>query len=160
MEDGKNNLYELVKSFDVAMLTTLHTNEMHARPMAIARLDIGMDAYLITDSDSVKVDEIGKNPHALLTFQSAKQFASVKGEITIEHDRALLETMWKQIWKVWFPLGKADPNIAILKFTAHEGEYWDNSGLKGLKYVFDATKAYISGERPKPDSDRHNKIKL
>jgi general stress protein 26 len=119
-----------------------------------------MDAYLITDTDSVKVDEIDKNPHALLTFQSAKQFASVKGEITIDHDRAMLETMWKEVWKVWFPKGIADPRIALLKFMAHEGEYWDNAGLKGLKYVFDATKAYISGERPKSDSDRHNKIKL
>jgi hypothetical protein len=51
-------------------------------------------------------------------------------------------------------------DTVILKFTAHEGEYWDNSGMKGLKYVFDATKAYISGERPKPDSDQHNKVNL
>lgn len=160
MENGKSNLYELVKSFDVAMLTTHRSKEMHARPMVIARLDKGMDAYLITDTDSVKVEEIDKNPHGLLTFQSARQFASVKGEITIDHDRALLKTMWKETWKIWFPKGIDDPKIAVLKFTAHEGEYWDNSGLQGLKYVFDATKAYISGERPKPDSDRHNKIKL
>ena len=160
MENGKNNLYELVKNFDIAMLITHDSQDMHARPMVIARLDIGMDAYLITDSDSVKVDEIEINPHALLTFQSARQFVSVKGDITIEYDRALLETMWKEVWKVWFPIGIADPNIAILKFTAHEGEYWNNSGLQGLKYVYDATKAYISGERPSPDSARHNKISL
>lgn len=160
MENGKNNLYELVKSFDIAMMVTLQSKDMHARPMAIARLDKRMDAYLITDTDSVKVDEIEKNPHALLTSQGTRQFASVKGEITIDHDRALLETMWKATWKVWFPEGITDPRIAVLKFTAHEGEYWDNAGLKGLKYVFDATKAYISGERPQPDSDRHSKVKL
>lgn len=39
-------------------------------------------------------------------------------EITIEHDRVLLETMWKETWKVWFPMGIADPKIAVLKFTA------------------------------------------
>jgi len=160
MENSKSNLYELVKSFDVAMLTTHQAKEMHARPMVIARLDKGMDAYLLTDTDSVKVEEIDKNPHALLSFQSARQFASVKGEITFDHDRALLKTLWKETWKVWFPKGIDDPNIAVLKFTAQEGEYWDNSGLKGLKYVFEAAKAYIAGERPKPDSDQHNKINL
>lgn len=160
MENSENNLYELVKNFDVAMLTTHQSNEMHARPMVIARLDKGMDAYLITDSDSVKVDEIGKNPHALLTFQSTRQFASVKGEITVEFDRELLETMWKETWKVWFPAGKSDPKIAILKFTAHEGEYWNNAGMQGLKYVFNAAKAYISGERPNSDSAQHNKVAL
>lgn len=106
---------------------------MHARPMVVARLDKGMDAYLITDTESVKVDEIEKNLHALLTFQGTRQFASVKGKITIDHDRALLETIWKETWKVWFPEGITDPTIAVLKFTAHEGEYWDNAGLKGLK---------------------------
>ncbi len=42
------------------MLVTHQSKEMHARPMAIARLDKGMDAYLITDTDFVKVDEIDK----------------------------------------------------------------------------------------------------
>ena len=58
--------------------------------------------------------------------------------------------MWKEAWKIWFPIGKSDPNIALLKFTAHEGEYWDNAGMQGLKYVYDAAKAYVTGERHKP----------
>lgn len=160
MENSQNNLYELVKNFDVAMLTTHQSKEMHSRPMVIARLDKGMDAYLLTDSDSVKVDEIGINSHALLTFQSTSQFASVQGEITIEHDRKLLETMWTGTSKVWFPGGKSDPKIAILKFTAHQGEYWNNAGMQGLKYVFEAAKAYLSGERPTLDSAQHDKKKL
>lgn len=90
MENGNSSLYSLLKNFDIAMLVTHHAKEMHARPMGIARLDKGMDAYLLTDSDSVKVHEIDKNPNALLTFQSPRQFASVKGEVVVAHDRALL----------------------------------------------------------------------
>lgn len=160
MENNKNSLYDLVKNFDIAMLVTHHSQEMHARPMVIARLDKVMDVYLLTDVESVKVHEIGKNSDALLTFQSAKQFASVKGEVVVTQDRALLETMWKETWKVWFPGGKVDANIAILKFTAHEGEFWDNAGMQGLKYAYGAAKAYMSGERPHPDSAQHDKIKL
>jgi general stress protein 26 len=133
---------------------------MHARPMVIARLDKGMDTYLLTDSDSVKVHEISKNPNALVTFQSSSQFASMKGEVVVTHDRTLLETMWKETWKVWFPLGIGDPNIAILKFTPHEGEFWDNAGMQGLKYIYGAAKAYIAGERPNPDTAQHDKVKL
>lgn len=66
--------------------------------------------------------------------------------------------MWKEVWKVWFPKGKSDPNIAILKFTAHEGEFWDNAGMQALKYVYSAAKAYISGARPKPDKEQHSKV--
>jgi hypothetical protein len=142
------------------MLVTHHVKEMHARPMVIARLDKEMDVYLLTDSNSVKVHEISENPHATLTFQGTRQFVSMKGEVVVVHDKALLETMWKEAWKVWFPLGKTDPNIAILKFTAHEGEFWDNAGMQGLKFVYGAAKAYLTGERPKPDSAQHDKVTL
>lgn len=160
MENDKSSLYDLLKNFDVAILVTHHAKQMHARPMVIARLNAEMDTYLLTDTDSVKVHEIEKNPDALLTFQSSRQFASMKGAVAVSHDLALLETMWKETWKVWFPLGKDDPNIAILKFIPQEGEFWDNAGMQGLKYVYGAAKAYIAGERPILDTSQHNKIKL
>jgi general stress protein 26 len=75
-------------------------------------------------------------------------------------DRQLIEEMWKEAWKVWFPGGKSDPNIAVLKFTAHEGEFWDNGGIQGLKYVYEAAKAYVSGETPKKDELQHAKVRL
>ena len=159
-KDGKSNLYEVVSDFDVAMLVTHTANSMHARPMAIASLDDGMGAYLVTDINSIKVDEISVNPQAILTFQSARKFASVRGELTISSDRQLIEKHWKEAWKLWFPAGKSDPNIALLKFTAHEGEYWDNAGMQGLKYVYDAAKAYMAGETLKTDGAQHAKVDL
>lgn len=158
--DGRNHLHDVVNDFDVAMLVTHTAYAMHARPMAVVCLDDGIGAYLVTDINSLKVDEIDANPSALLTFQSARKFASVRGELTVLHDRQLIEKMWKEAWKVWFPDGKSDPNIALLKFTAHEGEYWDNAGMKGLKYVYDAAKAYVTGDKPQSDNTQHAKVHL
>lgn len=158
--DGRNHLYDVVNDFDVAMLVTHTASAIHARPMAIARMDDGIGAYLVTDINSLKIDEISVNPNAVLTFQSARRFASVRGELTVLRDRQLIEKMWKEAWKVWFPEGKSDPNIALLKFTAHEGEYWDNAGLQGLKYVYDVAKAYVAGETPKTDDAQHAKVRL
>jgi len=156
----EDNLYDVVKDFDEAMLVTHSARGIHARPMAIARLDDSMMAYLLTDLNSIKVEEIRINPHALLTFQSARKFATVSGELTISDDRALIEALWKEVWKVWFPIGKSDPNIALLKFTPSEGEFWDNAGIQGLKYVYAAAKAYVAGERPKPDAEQHSKVNM
>ena len=158
--DGRNHLHDVVNDFDVAMLVTYSANAMHARPMAIACLDDGIGAYLVTNNNSLKIDEISANPLALLTFHSARKFASVRGELTVLRDRQLIEKMWKESWKLWFADGKSDPNIALLKFTAHEGEYWDNAGMQGLKYVYDAAKAYVTGERPQFDEAQHAKVHL
>lgn len=158
--DGRNHLHDLVDDFDVAMLVTHAADGIHARPMAIARLDEGVGAYLVTGINSLKVDEINANPHAVLTFQSAKKFASVRGVLALSPDPALIEKMWKEAWKVWFPAGKTDPNIALLKFTAQDGEYWDSAGMQGLKFVYDVARAYVSGETPKSDEAQHAKVQL
>ena len=158
--EGSKHLYDVVNDFDVAMLVTYTGDAIHARPMAMTHLDNGIGAYLVTNINSLKVDEISANPTALLTFQSARKFASVRGELTVLHDRQLIEKMWKETWKIWFPDGKSDPNIALLKFTAHEGEYWDNAGLQGLKYVYDAAKAYVAGDAVKTDDAQHAKVRL
>jgi general stress protein 26 len=160
LNEGREHLYEVINNFDVAMLITHTASAVHARPMAVARLDDGLGAYLVTNLQSVKVDEINANPQAVLTFQSAKKFASIRGELAVLSDRQLIEKMWKEAWKVWFPDGKSDKNIALLKFTAHEGEYWDNAGMQGLKYVYSAAKAYVAGTPPNTDESQHAKVRL
>ena len=158
--NGRKHLYDVVNDFDVAMLVTNTADGIHARPMTVARLDDDLGAYLVTDINSIKVDEISNDSHAVLTFQSNRKFASVRGELTVLSDRSMIEKMWKESWKLWFPEGKSDPKIALLKFTAHEGEYWDNAGMQGLKYIYQAAKAYVAGEMPEADDGQNAKVTL
>jgi general stress protein 26 len=42
------------------------------------------------------------------------------------------------MFKAWFPAGEDDPNIAILKVTVTEAEYWEASSSKlvfGIEYL-------------------------
>lgn len=158
----QKHLYDLLKDFDTAMLVTRSADgHMHSRPMAIAELRPDSDAYFVTSIDSPKVAEVQANPGVTLTFQSSNQYASLSGEATIVRDRALIDRLYKEAWKIWFPKGKTDPSISLLKFTAQHGEYWDNAGAEGLKYVFEAAKAYVKGERPKEnDQKQHAKVTL
>jgi len=157
----QKHLYEMLKDFDTAMLVTRSKEgHLHARPMAVAELEPNADAYFVTSIDSPKVAEIEADPHATLTFQSSKQYAAVSGRIEVVRDRQLLDRLWKEAWKVWFPNGKDDPEISLLKFDAEQGELWDNAGTKGVKYAFEAAKAYAKGERPQTDADRHTRVDL
>ena len=158
----QEHLYDLLKDFDTAMLVTRSADgHMHSRPMAIAELRSDSDAYFVTSIDSPKVAELQANPGVTLTFQSSNQYASLSGQATIVRDRALIDRLYKEAWKIWFPKGKTDPSISLLKFTAQHGEYWDNAGAEGLKYVFEAAKAYAKGERPKEgDQKQHAKVTL
>ncbi len=163
MEAAKRaeHLYDLLKDFDTAMLITRSgEGHMHARPMAVAELRPDADAYFVTAIDSPKVAEIEASPDVTLTFQSSNQFASVCGRVRVVRDPALIDRLWKEAWKVWFPKGKNDPSISLLQFNAQHGEYWDNAGTQGLKYAFEAAKAYVKGQTPISDQKQHAKVEL
>lgn len=120
----REHLYDLLKDFDTAMLVTRSADgHMHSRPMAVAEMRPDADAYFVTSIDSPKVAEITANPNVTLTFQSSTQFASLSGRATIVRDQALVDRLYKEDWKIWFPKGKTDPSISMLRFSAQDGEY-------------------------------------
>lgn len=159
--DTKEHLFELLKDFDTTMLVTVDNDGgLHARPMAVASLEADGDTYLVTSIESPKVAEIKDYPSVALTFQSGRQYAALRGRAAIVRDRHLIGKLWKAPWKLWFPKGKDDPEITLLKFDAESGEYWDNSGTQGLRYAFAAAKSYVKGDRPQTDEGQHSRVRM
>jgi general stress protein 26 len=159
--EKREHLRHLIKEFKTAMLVT-HTpsGALRARPLAIAdnRAD---DLYFATAIDSPKVKEIEVDPHVNVSMQDGKQFVSLSGTARIATDRQLIEETWSEAWKVWFPLGKDDPSLCLLVVDVLDAEYWDESGTKGLRYLFDAAKAYVTGTRaPAADEAQNAKIRI
>ncbi|MET0195517.1 MAG: pyridoxamine 5'-phosphate oxidase family protein [Hyphomicrobiaceae bacterium] len=157
----QKHLYDLIKDFSTAMLVTHGANGgMHGRPMRVAQLEPDADAYFATSIDSPKVAEIEADPKVLVLFQSTTQFASLEGKATIVRDRALIEKLWMKEWSIWFPGGKDDPSLVLVKVDTSAGEYWDNSGLQGLQYLFKGLKAMLKSEKPEVDEKVHAKVDL
>ena len=154
-------LFDLIEDFDTAMLLTRTAEgRMHARPMAVAKLEPDGDAYFVAHANSPKAREIQANSEVVVTFQSSSQFAAVIGHAELVRDQALLDEVWSEAWKIWFPGGKADPNVCLIRVRATDGEYWDNAGAQGIKYAYEAAKAYLKGRTPEVDADQHAKVKL
>jgi general stress protein 26 len=68
-----------------------------------------------------------------LTFQGASRYAAVYGRVHVIQDRALIDRLCEEAWKAWSPRGKSDLSIALLRFDADRGEFWDNAGGRGLR---------------------------
>ena len=81
---------------------------------------------------------------------------SLTGVARIVKDRALIDRLWTEAWKVWFPKGKDDPSIGLLEVDVSVAEYWDQSGAKGIRYLFEAVAAYVRGTRPAVADDEQN----
>jgi general stress protein 26 len=159
--DNQQNLYDLASSFRNAMLVTRGLDgSLHARPMAVAELEPDADAYFSTSLESPKIAEIEANPEVLVTFQSRAEFATIQGRATVVRDPAQIDRLWSEDWRVWFPKGKDDPNLCLLKISADRGEYWDTSGLEGLKFAFESVKARLAGRTPQKSEVQNAKVEL
>jgi general stress protein 26 len=164
MTDDTNaaeRLRALVKDISTAMLIT-HTeaNRLRARPMAVARAEADDVLYFATDIESEKVSEILANSRTHVVFQDRSRYVFLTGTVTLSKDRGLVEKLWSESWRPWFPAGKHDPSLCLIVFEPEEGEYWDESGTNGLKYLFKAAKAYATGDRPEVDERTHGKTSL
>lgn len=153
----------LLKNFRTAMLVT-HTTErgLHARPMAIARVEDDGRLWFISGADTAKIHEIEEDSHVHLIAQDGDSaFLSLTGRASLIGDRETIAELWREPFRVWFPDGKDDPNIELIVVRPVSGEFWDSTGMNRVRYFWKAAKAYFSGEKPETEDGRqHGKVRL
>jgi general stress protein 26 len=162
--EKRERLKELVENFDTAMLVTRNEDGgLRSRPLSIVRNDDDKGRfYFSTALDSPKVGELKTDPCVNICMQDKRRFVSVTGVARLVKDRALIDKLWSEAWKIWFPKGKDDPSLCILIVEPSEAAYWDASGLQGVTYLFEMAKAYIMGTKADSDGDEQHvaRVKL
>jgi general stress protein 26 len=158
-----NKFHDLLTRFDTGMLITHGgSNGLHARPMAIAQVEDNCDLWFITSDDSPKSSEIRSNEEVLVTFQNKRdEFITLTGRAELVRDPQKVAEVWKEHFKVWFPDGVNDPNIALIHVSGRQGEYWDNTGLNKASYMVESLRAYFSGTQPNiREGSQHGKLNI
>jgi general stress protein 26 len=115
--------------------------------------------YFATSSDSGKVDELQDDARVNVTMQNDNQYVSLTGLGEVIDDPALVDRLWSEAWKIWFPEGKDDPALRILAVRPDMAEYWDNAGTKGLRYVLEAARAYVGGRKARTFREQNAKLR-
>ncbi len=154
---------DLLRGFSTAMLVTHAPNgEVRARPMALASVTDACWAYFFTGEDTAKLHEIERNSDVHLICQNDhSSYLSIAGKATVLHEKERIKELWKESYRIWFPQGVDDPNIVLIWFRPMRAEYWDQTGTNTLTYMWEAVKAYVSGDRPDVDNpEQHGVVHL
>jgi len=154
-------LYELIKDVKIAMLTTVDTDgTLHSRPMWNQDADDSGDLWFFTQISSPKVTEISRDNQVNLGFShpGKQDYVSVAGKAEIVRDKAKIDEKWSESLKAWFPKGKDDPEVALLRVHPIKGEYWDSPSSTVL-HLYGYAKAALTGESPGELTD-HKKVDL
>ena len=150
-EEALQKLRELVKDIDFCMLTTIDENgDPHSRPMSSnGDIDPDGDLWFFTNLSSHKVTEIEKLPKVNLSFADPdnQRYISITGVADLVRDRKKIEDLWRPEFKIWFPKGKDDPEIALLRISLQKGEYWDNPSST-IGFALSFVSSLVTGKQP------------
>jgi general stress protein 26 len=73
--------------------------------------------------------------------------ACIGGDLTPDHDDAKIAAFWNPMVSAWFPEGKDDLDLTLLKFTPVDAQVWVARGGP-FRYAFEAVKANLTHTRP------------
>lgn len=73
--------------------------------------------------------------------------ACVKGYLETHHESSTVEKYWNPIVAAWYPGGKADPKLLMLKFTPENAAVWA-SDKSTIGFAYEIAKANITNKMP------------
>ena len=151
----REKLWSMMKDINIAMLTTEDGSHLRARPMAASQSDFDGTLWFFTKVSSHKVVEVGADQRVGVTYaDSGKQdYVSLSGTAKLVTDKAAVEEHWSEVLRTWFPKGKDDPDIGLLKVTVDAAEYWDAPNSTML-HAYGYVKAVLTGEPPHPGENK------
>jgi general stress protein 26 len=124
----------------------------HAQPMTAFRDEETGTIWFFTrdDTDLAKDAAVGSGQSAMFHYGSKDQhvWACIAGELSVHgHDREIIDRYWNPVLAAWYPDGKDDPKLTILRFDAGDGRIWVSDG--GLmKFAFEIAKANLTKTLP------------
>lgn len=130
---------EIVDKADTCFLVT-HGG---VRPMGVRACDDDGTIWFLSDRHSHKNAQIAADPHVELYFQASEHsgFLHLSGHATVSEDRALIDKLWTPLARTWFPQGKDDPCVSVIRVRPAVGQYWDNKhgdAIAGVKMLIGA----------------------
>jgi general stress protein 26 len=65
---------------------------------------------------------------AMVQFVSKGQdfFACLSGIISVDNNPALIDKLWTKQAESWFPGGRNDPNLTLIRFDIDDAELWES----------------------------------
>lgn len=150
--DEQQKLFDMIKDIKVAMMTTVDEDgSLHSRPMWSVQSKSDNDLWFFTHASAPKTGEVQGNHKVNLAYAdpSGQNYVSVAGTAETTRDKGKIQELWSEPMRTWFPKGKDDPNIALIRVRVDQGQYWDSPSSM-MVHAYGYAKAVLTGEAPKP----------
>jgi general stress protein 26 len=152
--DVQDRLWKAVDDHHTGMLGLTHDSH-HFQPMTafVERETNTLWFFTRKETDLAQAVASGISDAAFI-FLDRKLQACIDGRITLSHDQARIDRYWNAHVAAWYPEGKDDPQLTLLRLDVTEAAVWISEGGL-LKYAFEVAKA--NAGKGTPDvGERHD----
>ena len=117
---------EFWKSIRSDMTAMVGVEGVHPRPLTAQFDGDSKVIYFFTSSDTELAENLSQAKDASLVYAAKGHdlFATVRGTLAVDNDRALIDRLWNRFVAAWFEGGKDDPKLRLLRFDPAEAEIW------------------------------------
>jgi general stress protein 26 len=144
-----HKLGEMINDIEVTMLTTRAADgSLVSRPLHTLKMDENGEIIFFTAAKSHKVDELTDDAEVNLAYADPgeQRYVSVRGRARMDRDDDTIDELWSPMQKIFFPDGKRDPNLMVLRVRVRDASYWEAGG-NFVTRAFDFARAIVD-EKP------------
>jgi general stress protein 26 len=145
--DVELRLWEDLESHHIGMLMPLGEPTMHAQPMTAFPERASRQLWFFTRTETELARHIGGGAYAMFTLQHHDLHACIGGHLHLEHDEVRLERYWNAVVAAWYPEGRNDPALTMLRFDCHDAQVW-LSEAGPVKFAWEIAKANATHQAP------------
>lgn len=125
----------------------------HFQPMTgFLERDTGQ-IYFFTYRDNDLPALIGDGAPALFLFQGDDLYASIEGRLSPDDDRSRMDRYWSPVVAAWYPEGKDDPRLMLLRLDCDDAQVWITEAGP-VRFGWEIAKANARHERPDLGEER------
>jgi len=141
----RQRVRQVIAQTSVAMFVTLDDHGDHqGRPMLPLLVDNDPHIYLLTRQSSRKVTHVEARPQVGLMISAADSYFSIVGRADISRDAQLIGRLWHPSYRAWFPGGRDDREVTVLRVSVDRIDYWEPPRSRFVR-VFQAARAVLTG---------------
>ncbi|MGR3758398.1 MAG: pyridoxamine 5'-phosphate oxidase family protein [Tranquillimonas sp.] len=144
-EKLKHKLWTEMQSQMTVMLQLAGSDAVDPRPMTAIPDEKGEEhgpLWFFTATDTSLSRALSGPVPAVATFTAKGQdlFATIRGTLTRSDDRQVIDRLWNPFVAAWYPEGREDPTLTLLRMDLHEAEIWEtgSSIVTGVKALMGA----------------------
>lgn len=139
-------LWDAIEKERTGMLGLMGADQ-HFQPMTAFLERDSRQIWFFTYRDTDLAQATAEGGHAMFVLQQKDLQACIGGRLTQVQDRERMDRFWNPMVAAWYPDGKDDPRLTLLRLDCDDAQVWITEAGP-VRFAFEIAKANMGKDRP------------